>query len=290
LGRPLFPSHPWCTPLVHGRTREAQDPKHPKPLLGGVQKDGWRGAWGAWGAWGLGPPPLPKPPLGTLPPPNNTAQKELGWLGGLDRPRFPSHPLGTPLAHGRTREAQDPKPTKPLLGGVQEGGWRGALGAWGLGPPSLPKPSLATLPPPNNTAQKELGGLGGLGRPLFPSHPWGTPLVHGRTREAQDPKPPKPLLGGVQEGWWKVTWGAWGAWVLGPPALPKPPLGTLPPPNNTAQKELGGLGGLGRPLFPSHPWGTPLVHGRTREAQDPKPPMHFLGGVQEGGRRGAWGA
>jgi len=270
--------------LVHGRTREAQDPKPPKPLLGGVQEGGWRGACGAWG---LGPPSLPKPPLGTLPPPNNTAQKELGVLGGLGRPLSPSHPWCTPLVHGRTREAQDPKPPKPLLVGFQEGGRRGAWGAWGLGPPSLPKPPLGTLPPPNNTAQKELGVLGGLGRPLFPSHPWGTPLVHGRTREAQDPKPPKPLLGGVQEVGWR---GAWGAWGLGQPSLPKPPLGTLPPPNNTAQNELGVLGGLGRPLFPSHPWGTPLVHGRTREVQDPKPPKHLLGGVQEGWWRGAWGA
>jgi len=212
-------------------------------------------------AWGLGPPPLPKPPLG--------------------------HPLGAWENEGGPR----PQAPQASFGRFSRRRVEG-LGELGvLGPPSLPKPPLGTLTPPNNTAQKELGVLGGLGSPLFPSHPWCTPLVHGRTREAQDPKPPKPLLGGVQEGWWRGAWGASGAWGLGPPPLPKPPLGTLPPPNNTAQKELGVLGGLGRPLSPSHPWCTPPVHGRTREAQDPKPPNALLGGFQEGWWRGlgSWG-
>jgi len=187
LGHPLFPSHPWGTPFVHGRTREAQDPKHPKPLLGGVQEGGWRGAWGAWG---LGPPPLPKPPLGTLPPPNNTAPKELGWLGGLGRPLFPSHPWGTPLVHGRTREAQDPKHPKPLLGGVQEGGWRGAWGAWGLVPHSLPKPPLGTLHPLTALPKTILGCLGAWAAPSPQATLGAPPWCMGERGGHKTPSPP----------------------------------------------------------------------------------------------------
>jgi len=124
-------------------------------------------------AWGLGPPPLPKPPLG--------------------------HPLGAWENEGGPR----PQAPQASFGRCSRGRVEGSLGSLGACAALSPQATLGDSPPPNSTAQNDLGVLGGLGRPLSPSHPWCTPLVHGRTRGAQDPKPPKPLLVGFQEGGWR---------------------------------------------------------------------------------------